>query len=128
MVIVELDRHSHCIVEQMGASLRRSLLWVPIMSCIKRAVISSSSWRLGLSCPIIALPLLLLLLVVRRLLIPIQIPIIHHYHPTIMGADQDIPLPWSSSMTELVTKAQILRQSIIKASAMQESNSCTNNS
>jgi len=49
-------------------------------------------------------------------------------YQSIMGADQDIPLPWSSSMTELVTKAQILRQSIIKATAMQESNSCTNNS
>jgi len=45
--------------------------------------------------------------------------------PSIMEANQDIPLPWSSNMTELVAKAQILRQSIIKATAMEESNNCT---
>ena len=39
---------------------------------------------------------------------------------------QDIPQPWESSMTELVTKAQILRQSLLKTTAMESNNNCTN--
>mmetsp|Transcript_900 Transcript_900/g.1944 ORF Transcript_900/g.1944 Transcript_900/m.1944 type:complete len:194 (+) Transcript_900:38-619(+) len=39
---------------------------------------------------------------------------------------QDIPQPWESSMTELVTKAQILRQSLLKATVMESNNNCTN--